>query len=61
VREQLQLAVVRRRDRDGAALQQMLQQRPRQRGALLGVGARCQLVQQDKRPRAGALQQRDDV
>ena len=46
VREGLELAVVRRRDRQRADLEQMRKDRLRQRRALDGVRARPQLVEQ---------------
>ena len=61
VGEELELAVVGRRHRQGAAVEQVLEEGAREGGAFGRVGAGGELVEEDERRRAGALEQLDDV
>ena len=61
VREQLELAVMRRCDRERALVEQVLQQGTGERGAFCGVACRRRAHREGRGARAGALQQGDDV
>ena len=56
----LELRVVGRRRDEGARAQEVVEERLGQRGALGGVGAGAQLVEQDERVRTGGLRDPDD-
>ena len=57
----LQLRVVRRRDDVRPALAQKVEQRARDRRALLRIGARAELVEQDQRAAVGVAQHAHDA
>jgi hypothetical protein len=60
-RERLQLGIVRRRGDEHAALEQRLEHRHREGGALVRVGAGADLVEEREVPPFGLRERRDDV